>query len=64
MHTAPKAGIRQPQKVREGLLSTGCAKFSTGGEKVIEVSFTGLVGRWLSQLVITAARHTPTLVLS
>lgn len=63
-HVTLKAGVRQPQKVREGLLSMGCSKFSTGREKVIEVSFTGLVGRWLSQLIVSAIGHVPTLVLS
>lgn len=42
----------------------GCAKFSSGREKVIEVSITGLVGRWQSQLIITAIGHVPALVLS
>lgn len=43
-----QAGVRQPQKVREGLPSMCCAKFRAGREKVSEVSFTGLAGRWLS----------------
>lgn len=56
--------VRHPQKVREGLLSMSCAKFSAGREKVAEVSFTGLVGRWLSQLIVIAIGHAPALLLS